>query len=115
MGVFRYHTRRAEAAQAEKATANDALARAAEAEAQTIARLEELARECFRIASRERKEGNHVLAAEAHQRGLVAAEHARAARANVILHGVQRDGAPRRDGGQERTEWIRTDQADPSG
>jgi hypothetical protein len=89
VGVFRYHTRRAEEAQLEKARGNDALARAAEAEGLAVARLDELARDYFRIAARERRAGNHALAADAHERALVAATHARAARANLILCGLQ--------------------------
>jgi hypothetical protein len=89
VGVFHYHARRAEEVQLEKARGNDALARAAEAEGLALARLDELARDYFQIAARERKAGNHVLAADAHERALVAAAHARAARANVILCGLR--------------------------
>jgi hypothetical protein len=88
MGAFQYHTRRAGEAQLEKARGNDALARAAEAEGLAVARLDELARDYFQIAARERKAGNPALAADAHERALVAAAHARAARANLILCGL---------------------------
>jgi hypothetical protein len=92
MGVFRYHARRAEAAQRAKAHANEALANAAEAEAMLVACFDELATEQLVIAQREDKDGDLRVADEARRRAHSLWELARAARARVILEGVSSDG-----------------------